>query len=81
MEKYNFPFYTMEGDDLFVKHITKGKCIKVAANATRPYIRVEDYFELTTNEFDRFEDGNAQPIPKQRFDIERQQVISQLISG
>lgn len=73
----------MQGDgDIFVKHVSKDKCIVVNALMYNPSIRLVDWAGLTSSiEYDNAIDKTAQPIPKQRFNIERQQVILQLING
>lgn len=82
MSKDSFPLYTMHFEgNIFVKHISSSKCITVSAWPHAPAIRIFDYVEINTGEFDEYNEGQAQPIPKARFDIERQQVISQLIHG
>ena len=67
--------------NIFVKHITPQKCIKVSTWVHAPCIEPVNFTEINTGEFENFEEGEAQPIPKERFDIERQQVILQLING
>ena len=80
---FDFPFYTMEGDgDVFVKHVARDKCIVVNSFIYCPSIRVVNWSGLTTSsEYDSAANNEAQPIPKARFDLERQQVINQLIHG
>ncbi len=81
MLKGDFPIYTMHNEgNVFVKHVSKSKCIVVATWALSPHINVINYIEVVeTSYFDEYSKKEAQPIPKARFDIERQQVINQLI--
>lgn len=78
MQAPNFPFYTMQADR-YVKHVARNKCITVKAGA-KASIEVYDYLEVSTPDIDYFEEGRSQIITKARFDIERQQVILQLLN-
>jgi hypothetical protein len=81
--KSNFPLYTAHHENnIFVKHLAENKCITVATWLHAPSITINDHIiEVNTCYFDEVTSGKAQPITKARFDIERQQVINQLIHG
>lgn len=75
-----FPFYTMEGN-VYVKHISKSKCICVVSNNGFESITTENYIDLYTNEYDHFRNNTSQIIPKDYFDTERQEIIKHLINA
>jgi hypothetical protein len=82
MCKENFPFYTKQNKDRFVKHVATDKNIVVVAGLILPEIKIVDWCGMTTSvEYDQYRLGNYEKITKARFDTERAQVIARLISA